>query len=169
MSHHPSSQARTPRSAQESAYARSESYTLRGMAPNELLMRYVERSRIGNSPRHFSRSSMITHSNDSTAGLPPSKIAQGNEKQPWQPGGERDAKSRHPPSRNEHSAESEGTKQRSPVAARTEARRRPWQPQDSPAKCQVGDENHQPHKNAAEKSGPEHVHVSCRAIAALQK
>src|SRR6266849_10450439 len=122
ISHQPSSQARTPRPAQESAYARIPSYTPRGIAPNELLIRYVERSRIGNSPRHFSRSSMITHSNDSTAGLPPSKIAQGNEKQPWQPGGERDAKSRHPPGRNEHSAKSEGTKQRSPVAAWTEAR-----------------------------------------------
>jgi len=38
ISHQPSSHARTPRSAQESAYDRNPWYTPRGIAPSELLI-----------------------------------------------------------------------------------------------------------------------------------
>src|ERR1700761_7504742 len=58
ISHQPSSHAFTPRVAHESAYARTASYTPRGIAPSELLIIYVDRSRIGNSPRHFNSSSI---------------------------------------------------------------------------------------------------------------
>src|SRR5580698_11170033 len=58
ISHQPSSHAFTPRVAHKSAYARTSSYTPRGIAPSELLIIYVDRSRIGNSSRHLNRSSI---------------------------------------------------------------------------------------------------------------
>src|SRR2546425_6085462 len=57
--HHRSSQARTPRVAQVSAYPFMASYTARGIAPRELLIKYVVCSRMGNSERYRSNSSDI--------------------------------------------------------------------------------------------------------------
>src|SRR6476469_3107131 len=57
ISHQPSLQARTPRVPQARSNWASSSWTPRGIAPSELLIRYVVCSRMGNSARSASRSS----------------------------------------------------------------------------------------------------------------
>ena len=51
ISHHPSPQARMPRSRQVRAYSATRAATFAGIAPSEWLIRYVVCSRIGNSER----------------------------------------------------------------------------------------------------------------------
>src|SRR3954468_11861576 len=51
IDHQPSAHALTPRVAHCSAYSASRAGTPRGIAPSELLTRYVELARMGNSSR----------------------------------------------------------------------------------------------------------------------
>src|SRR5262245_42074429 len=57
MADQESAQARTPRRAQVCAYSASAAAAARGIAPRELLIKYVGCSRIGNSGRNRSRGS----------------------------------------------------------------------------------------------------------------
>src|SRR5215207_883947 len=59
ISHHPSAQARTPRVAHSRAYSASRSATERGIAPSELLTRYVVLPRIGKRSRKRSSGSVV--------------------------------------------------------------------------------------------------------------
>src|ERR1700676_2887114 len=126
---------------------------------------------MGNSARHFSRSSMNRDSSVWIAGmsLPPSKVAQGDKEEPRKAGGQRDAKPWHPPSGNEDKGKRCGTENRAPGPARTEAHR--WMRRSSgvPPKHQMCDKDHEPYKKSPEKCGAEHVNVCRPAVAALQK
>ncbi|PYU06496.1 MAG: hypothetical protein DMG34_05930, partial [Acidobacteria bacterium] len=103
-SHQESSQARTPRSPHRSAYACNESYTPRGIAPSELLIKYVVRSRIGNSPRQLSSSSMRCGSRSRLGALKlsPNKVTHGKEDEPRRAGKKSDVEVRDPPGGNEY-------------------------------------------------------------------
>src|ERR1700686_2209186 len=126
---------------------------------------------MGNSARHFSRSSMNRDSSGWIAGmsLPPSKVAQGDKEEPWKAGRQRNAQPRHPPSGNEHTSERGGAENGAPGAARTEAHRRLPGSSGTPPKHHMCDKDHKPYKKSPEKCGAEHVDVCRPAVAALQK
>src|ERR1700676_3366858 len=126
---------------------------------------------MGNSARHFSRSSMNRDSSVWIAGmsLPPSKVAQGDKEEPRKAGSQRNAEPWHPPSGNEDKGEGCGTENRAPGPARTEAHRWMRRSNGAPPKHQMCEEDHQPYKNSSEKRGAEHIDICRPAVAPLQK
>src|SRR4029077_9910946 len=131
------------------------------MAPSELLIIYVVRSRIGNSPRHFSSSSILQGSlgNLRRTDLPPHKVAQRNEHKPGNSCEQSDAKTRDPPRGNKYCGQCRESKNRTPRPARGKPQGRFCPVRGAPAKRKMRDEYHLPHKNAAKKRRPQHVDV----------
>src|SRR5580704_12236395 len=131
------------------------------MAPKELLIIYVVRSRIGNSPRHFSSSSISQSSigNLVRPDLSPHKVAQRNEHKPGDPCDQRDAQTGYPPSRNQYCSEPDESENRTPRSARSKAHRRLRPLRGMPAKRKVRDKDHLPDKNAPEECRPQHVYI----------
>src|SRR5580692_6071693 len=133
------------------------------MAPSELLIIYVVRSRIGNSPRHFSSSSILQSSIGKLLGtdLSPHKVAQRNEDKPGYSRFQRDTQTGDPPSRDENCGQRRKSKNRTPRPTRSKPQRRFYPLRCSAPKRKMRNKNHLPNKNAAEERRSQHVNI-CR-------
>src|SRR5260370_23521913 len=114
---------------------------------------------MGNSPRPLSRSSMKRNSINRLpcSGCSPDKVTQRNESEPGEAGRKCDAQARDPPGGHQNGRERKQPEEGTPAAARCKAHQGLPPLRRAPPKREMRHDNHEPHKNAAEKTRSEHV------------